>query len=110
MELLAAVKALEFVPEDAPLTIVSDSEYVVKGATEWLPGWKRKGWRNSQGKKVANLARWKRLDRALSARAAPAKFEWVRGHAGNALNILADKIATQEARRRRQESIGSRET
>ena len=102
MELLAAVKALESVREDAPLTIFSDSQYVVKGANEWLEGWKAKGWRKSNGKEIANLDRWKRFNRALSARSAPTEFKWVRGHAGNALNILADKIAAQEAHRRRQ--------
>ena len=100
MELLAAIKALEFALKDAPLRIMSDSQYVVRGAEEWLPGWKRNGWRTSSGKEVANISLWKRLDQARSARSASTKFKWVRGHGDSEHNNLADQISRREAENR----------
>lgn len=98
MELRAALRAVRAARRiDAPLTVVSDSEYVVKGATEWLPGWKRRGWRTAANKPVANRGLWEHLDAAIEAHPGGVEFVWTRGHAGHELNEEADRIARSEA-------------
>ena len=96
MELMAAIKALEFLPEGRPLTIHSDSQYVVRGITEWITNWKRNGWRNAQGKPVANQELWKCLDALADGR--DIEWQWVRGHAGNPGNERANRLAEAAAR------------
>lgn len=98
MELTAALKAIESMKTDAPLTIVSDSQYVVKGATEWLAGWKAKGWKTASKKPISNRDLWENLDVALAARPNGVLFEWTKGHAGTLLNEEADRLAEAEAR------------
>src|SRR3712207_2390388 len=66
MELTAAIRALEALPSGVAAVIYSDSQYVIKGITEWLPGWKRRGWRTGDKKPVLNQPLWERLD-ALAA-------------------------------------------
>jgi ribonuclease HI len=96
-ELLAAIRALEVVLayslETRPICLYSDSQYVVKGVQEWLPNWKRKGWRNAKRKPVENQDLWKRLD-ALLPRIS-IKWRHVKGHAGNPGNVAADALAVQ---------------
>ncbi|MCA3244296.1 MAG: ribonuclease HI [Alphaproteobacteria bacterium] len=91
MELTAVIELLQSLPQPHALTIHTDSQYVLKGFTEWLPGWRRKGWRTAQGKPVENRALWE----ALQAAAAPHKLAWVwvKGHAGNPLNERVDRLA-----------------
>ncbi|MCL1899013.1 MAG: ribonuclease HI [Promicromonosporaceae bacterium] len=97
-ELIAILRAVEAHPGEAPLLIESDSQYAIKSATEWLPGWKRKGWRTAAGKPVQNLELIKALDAAISARPGPVRFRWVRGHVGNLFNERADELAGIAAR------------
>jgi ribonuclease HI len=91
MELLAAIGALEALERPSELTVVTDSAYVKGGITEWLPGWKRRGWRTADGKPVKNDDLWRRLEAA----AAPHKvrWTWIKGHAGHAENERADALA-----------------
>lgn len=91
-EILAAAYALHCLPEGSDVVVVSDSEYVVKGFSQWLDGWKRRGWIKSTGGAVANRAHWTRLDTA-AARHSSVSFEWVAGHSGIAGNERADKLA-----------------
>ena len=92
-ELTAAIEGLSRVPRGAEVELVSDSQYVLKGLTEWRAGWERKGYRNSKGEPVANLALWKRLFEAADARRV--KVRWVRGHNGDRCNEKADKLANK---------------
>jgi ribonuclease HI len=92
-ELVAAIEGLSLVPPGAAVELVSDSQYVLKGISEWRGGWERKGWRNSKGEPVANLALWKRLFALVDARKVTTR--WVRGHNGDALNERADALANQ---------------
>lgn len=97
MEMMAVIAALEAIkPGVCPITIVSDSQLVVKGMTEWLEGWKRKGWRSSQRKPVENRDLWERLD-DLNQRHGDVRWEWVRGHNGDPMNEEVDMLANTEA-------------
>jgi ribonuclease HI len=95
MEMMAAIRALEAIPAGLPAVIMSDSQYVVKGMTEWLPQWRARGWRTAGKKPVANQDLWERLD-AL-ARERRVSFEWLRGHAGDRMNERVDALANAEA-------------
>jgi len=95
MELTAVIEALDAVKPTWPVTVYTDSKYVSEGATEWLPGWIAKGWKNSSRKPVANRDLWERLNELLSKHSVV--FRWVRGHAGNELNELADDLANAAA-------------
>lgn len=97
MEVTAAIKAIESMKSDAALTIISDSEYVVKGMSEWLPRWKANGWRSCDKKPVKNRDLWERLDALVAARPKGVLFVWTRGHAGDPANEEADAIANAEA-------------
>ncbi len=91
MELTAVIELLRNLQGPHAVTIHTDSQYVMKGFTEWLPGWRRKGWRTAQGKPVENRDLWE----AMLAAALPHKLSWVwvKGHAGNPLNERADTLA-----------------
>lgn len=95
MELTAAIKALEALPVEEPceVNLYSDSEYLVKGMTEWRLGWKRRGWRTADKKPVKNVSLWKRLDELAQQR--PVKWHWVRGHDGHSENERADTLARE---------------
>ncbi len=80
---------------DEPLHILCDSQYVINSVTKWMPGWKRKGWKKSDGKPVLNLELLKEIDAALVGR--KYTFEWVKGHAGHDLNEAADDRARAAA-------------
>ncbi|MDR7037483.1 ribonuclease HI [Methylobacterium sp. BE186] len=98
MELTAAIRALEQFPEGAPIEMRCDSQYVVKSVTEWMRGWKAKGWRTTTGE-VKNVDLMKRLDELANRR--DVRWTWVRGHAGDPLNERADRLATQGRREAR---------
>lgn len=91
MELMAAIKALEWLEAPRPILVYTDSQYVTKGITEWIINWKRNGWVSSDNKFVKNQDLWERLD-AL-AQHHDVIWEWVKGHAGNAGNERADALA-----------------
>jgi ribonuclease HI len=96
MELTAAIEAMRCLPKDAHGVIRCDSEYVVKGVTEWRKGWEARGWKNAKGKAVANPDLWRALF-ALSDERPWIGFEWCRGHAGEEGNELVDMLARAEA-------------
>lgn len=97
MELTAAIEALDAVRPGATVTMIGDSQYVVLGITRWVPGWKAKGWRRSNGQAVVNVDLWEDLERAI-ARHVAVTWEWTRGHAGHPLNEEADRLAERAAR------------
>src|SRR4029077_19577187 len=89
MEIMAALEALRSL--DGPLTIVSDSTYVINGCTKWSVKWKSNGWMTSQRKPVANVDLWKPLIELVDAR--KPRFRWVKGHSGDPMNDLVDAMA-----------------
>jgi len=91
MELMAAISALEALDRPSTLTVVTDSAYVKGGITEWITGWKRRGWKTSTKKPVKNEELWKRLDAAQARHTV--RWEWVKGHAGHPENERADELA-----------------
>ena len=95
MELTAAIRSLQALTRPCTVVLHTDSQYVVKGITEWLPGWKRKGWKNSQGKPVENRELWEELDAATKPH--NIEWKWVKGHAGHAENERVDKLAVKES-------------
>lgn len=92
-EIVAAIEGLSRVPLGAHVELVSDSQYVLKGLTEWRQGWERRQWRNSKNEPVANLELWQRLYGVADAR--QIRVRWVRGHNGDLLNERADRLANQ---------------
>lgn len=97
-ELTAVLRAIEAHPGDEPLVIESDSQYAIKCASEWVVGWKRKGWRTASGSPVQNLTLVQGIERAITTRSGPVRFVWVRGHVGNYYNEQADLLAGAAAR------------
>ena len=91
MELLAAISALEGLARASRLIVVTDSAYVKNGITEWMPNWKRRGWRTAAGSPVKNVDLWQRLDAAQARHAV--EWRWIKGHAGHAENERADALA-----------------
>ena len=100
MELLAIVRALEWLAShkqhSASITLLSDSKYCVRGASEWLPGWKKKGWITQKGEPVANRELWEELD-TFQAQFQKLEFCYVPGHQGVAGNERADDLASSFA-------------
>lgn len=80
---------------DDDLLVYCDSTYVIKSITEWMPGWKRKGWKKRDGKPVSNVEIMQALDEAMQDRRV--RFEWVKGHTGHELNEAADRLANAAA-------------
>lgn len=93
MELTAAIKALEALKRPTPVEIVTDSQYVRQGITQWLHGWKKNGWKTAAKKPVKNRDLWERLDAAM--RPHDVRWHWVKGHAGHPENERADELARQ---------------
>ena len=92
MELTAVIKALSWLPpNDVPALVQSDSQYVIKGMTEWRPKWEANGWATSDGAPVKNYDLWQALIDAVATR--PVTWEWVRGHAEHESNKAAHKLA-----------------
>jgi ribonuclease HI len=92
-ELTAVLNAVGAHPGDEPLLIESDSQYAIRCSSEWLDGWKRKGWRTASGGPVKNLGLVQAIDAAITGRGGPVRFRWVRGHVGNPFNERADELA-----------------
>ena len=95
MEMLAAIRALEAVKPSysGSITLHTDSTYLLKGITEWLPGWKRRGWKTAARKPVKNADLWQELDVLNAAR--DITWCWVKGHAGDPGNERADQLANE---------------
>lgn len=94
MELLGAIAGLEALSRPCPVRLTTDSQYLVKGMTEWLAGWQRNGWRNSKKEEVANRDLWERL--AALSKMHDIEWVWVRGHDGHAENERCDELARSE--------------
>ena len=92
-ELCAVLQALRAHPGERPLVIETDSQYAINCSTTWVPGWKKKGWKNSQGKPVKNRPLIEAIDREIQARQGSVRFVWVKGHAGNTFNEKVDTLA-----------------
>jgi ribonuclease HI len=95
MELTAVIRALEALKRPCRVEVYTDSEYVKNGITEWLPAWKRRGWKTADRKPVKNVDLWHALD-ALAA-LHEVRWHWVRGHAGHDGNERADALANRGA-------------
>ena len=95
MELLAVIKALEELSGHCALTLVTDSSYVVKGMTEYLPNWQKRHWRSSTGGPVKNQDLWRRLVSACEGH--KITWQWIRGHAGHRANERCDELARTAA-------------
>lgn len=91
MELSGAIEALRLLTRPCRVTITTDSQYLVKGMTEWIAGWQRKGWRNSKKEPVLNRDLWEQL--LELTRPHNVQWKWVRGHAGHAENERCDQLA-----------------
>lgn len=98
MELQAVIEGLKALKSRSKVEVVTDSSYVAKGSSEWLPGWKRNGWRRKEGtswKPVKNVEFWQELDELLSRH--QVSFKLIKGHAGHAENERCDEIAVAAA-------------
>lgn len=93
MELMAAIQALESLTKRCEVNLHTDSKYVLQGITEWLPNWKKRGWKTASKQPVKNEDLWRRLDSASLKHTI--KWIWVKGHSGNVGNDVADQLANQ---------------
>lgn len=96
MELTAAIKGLAALNEACEVTITTDSEYVKNGITQWIHGWKRKGWVKADKSPVLNRDLWIALDEQVTRHTT--KWQWTKGHADHADNNRCDELATRAAR------------
>jgi ribonuclease HI len=92
MELMAAINGLDSLTGSPQVQVFTDSEYLKKGITEWLPNWRKRGWKRKGGT-LANQDLWMRLD-SLTQKF-QIEWKWVRGHAGNILNEKVDRLVRQ---------------
>lgn len=93
MELMAAIEALNVLKRPCTVTLYTDSTYVKNGITEWIAGWKARGWKTAAKKPVKNADLWQALDAAAVRH--DIDWRWVKGHAGNPENERADALANQ---------------
>ena len=91
-ELTAAIEALSHIPAGDSVELVLDSQYVLKGISEWRTGWERRGWKNAKGEPVANLSLWRKLFALTDMR--KVSVRWVKGHSGHPENERADQLAS----------------
>ncbi|HSG38939.1 MAG TPA: ribonuclease HI [Thermoanaerobaculia bacterium] len=98
MELTAAMRALEALKRPCRVRLYTDSQYLRKGITQWLPGWIARGWRRKDGE-LQNEDLWRRLAELIQVH--DIRWDWVKGHAGNKYNERADQLATLEIRKQR---------
>lgn len=94
MELSAAIHALAALNQKCKIDFYTDSQYLRKGISEWVHGWKRKGWRTAAKEPVRNADLWQELDRLASGH--ELTWHWVKGHSGDALNERCDVLAVSE--------------
>jgi ribonuclease HI len=91
MELTAAIRGLEALKKPAKVILTTDSEYVMKGIREWMPNWKKRGWKTAAKQPVKNEDLWRELDALVNQH--QVEWRWVKGHSGHAENELADELA-----------------
>jgi ribonuclease HI len=93
MELTAVIRALEALKHPRTVEVYTDSQYVQKGISEWLPDWKRRGWRTADKKPVKNVDLWQELEQVAGKHRVT--WHWVKGHAGHPENERADELANR---------------
>jgi ribonuclease HI len=93
MELMAAIEALNALKRRCAVELFTDSEYLQKGIQSWLPRWKTRGFRTIDGQAVKNQELWQKLDEVASRH--EVEWKWVKGHAGNRMNELCDRLAKE---------------
>lgn len=93
MELMAAIEGLQALKEPCKVTLVTDSQYVRKGITEWIKKWKINNWRTSAKKPVVNQDLWQTLDQLTNKH--DVHWKWVKGHSGHRENEMADQLANK---------------
>ena len=96
MELTAVIEGLRSLKEGVAVTIITDSNYVRQGMTEWLPKWQQNGWRTAAKKPVKNKDLWQALIAEIERH--QVQWQWVKGHAGHPENERADELASQAAK------------
>ena len=95
MELTAVIEALSALKRPCHVTLHADSQYVLKGITEWLVGWKARGWKTAAKQPVKNVDLWQQLDQLVSTAGHRIDWRWVRGHNGDPGNEHADRLANR---------------
>jgi ribonuclease HI len=95
MELMAVIQALEALKRPCHVVLHADSQYVLKGITEWLSGWKARGWRTAAKQPVKNVDLWQQLDALVAGSEHKIDWRWVRGHNGDPGNERADELANR---------------
>ncbi len=95
MELTAVIEALTALKRPCKVTLFLDSEYVRKGITEWIHGWKARGWRTAAKQPVKNVELWQKLDAVVVQSGYQITWKWVKGHAGDPGNERADALANR---------------
>jgi len=95
MELQAVIEGLGALKRPCKVTLYLDSQYVRMGITEWIRGWKVKGWRTSTGQPVKNVELWQQVDKLVSQGGHQIEWRWVKGHAGDPGNERADALANK---------------
>src|SRR5690554_1363417 len=93
MELTAAIRGLEALKKPAIVLLITDSEYVMKGIREWMPNWKKRGWKTASRQPVKNADLWQELDALVNQH--QVEWRWVKGHSGHPENDLADELANR---------------
>jgi ribonuclease HI len=91
MELMGAIAALEALNKPCRVELHTDSQYVMKGITQWISGWKARGWKTADKSPVKNMDLWQRLDAARARHTVD--WRWIKGHAGHEFNERADELA-----------------
>lgn len=95
MELLAVIEGLSALKRPCEVEVYLDSQYVRQGITQWIHGWKAKGWRTAAGQPVKNVELWRRLDELAHRAEHDIRWHWVKGHAGHPGNERADALANR---------------
>lgn len=93
MELMAAIQAFEALKRPCKVVITTDSQYVKNGITQWMAGWKKKGWKTAANQPVKNQELWQRLDAAIATH--EVEWHWVKGHSGHPENERVDALANE---------------
>ncbi|MGQ0709449.1 MAG: ribonuclease HI [Rhodoferax sp.] len=101
MEMMAVIQALSALRRPCTVDLHVDSQYVLKGVTEWLKGWKAKGWITASKQPVKNADLWRQLDTLVHGRGHTVRWHWVKGHAGDPGNERADALANRGVARAR---------
>ena len=97
MELQATIEALKVLKSPCHVTLITDSKYVLQGMTEWIKGWKAKGWKTADKKPVKNVDLWQELEKQTARH--HVAWQWVKGHSGDAMNDRVDALAVAESKK-----------